>query len=94
MSDLNTRHDAPMRLAAGLDAGSVVAAHTRLLAALDDIEGSDAAAVLDLDLDDGAASTLSLQLLVSASRSFSADRFRLGPRAVAALATLDQPKEI
>ena len=89
MTGSNTCDDALIRLAADLDAGTVAAVHTRLLSALDEIEASEASGVLEVDVAEGAVSPLSLQLLVSASRSFPADRLRLGHHATAALAALE-----
>lgn len=83
-----------IRFAADLDAGTVMTVHDRLLSLLDAVEASEAVAAVDLDPAEGAVSPLALQLLVSAGRSFPAGRLSFGPHAAAALAVLEQPKEI
>ena len=83
-----------MHLAADLDARTVTPVHAAILSLLDAVEESDAVATLELDPAGGDISPLSAQLLVSASRSFPADRLTLGEHASAALASFGQPKEI
>ncbi len=93
MTSLNTSHFTPLHLAGDLDAGTVAEAHIRLLGALDEVEGSNRVVKLDFDAGDGPVSPLSLQLVVSATRTFPAAQLEVGPRAAAALAALDQSKE-
>lgn len=88
------RSETSMPLAADLDAGTVTAAHEQLLSLLDAVETSEAGISLDLESGDGVVSPLSLQLLASAARSFPAVRLSFGPHAAAALAALEQSKEI
>ncbi|WP_375261703.1 hypothetical protein [Palleronia sp.] len=72
---------------AELDVTGAVEAHAELVSRLEEVESSDEATLLDLN--DGRATPLAVQLVVSATRSFPADRFRLGSRAAAALATCE-----
>ena len=83
--------EGPLSIAANLDVASATEAHALLVAALDDVEASDRVATLDLQ--DGTATPLALQLVVSATRAFPAERLRLGPNAAAALTALEPPKE-
>lgn len=92
MPDPSTPIEATMSLAADLDAVTAVEACTRLVALLDEVEASEAVAVLDLDPATDAVSALSLQLLASAKLSFPPDRLRLQPRASTALAAIQHSK--
>ena len=83
-----------LHLPADLDAGSVTKAHAQLLVALDTMESSHTVTVLEINTDGNDVSPLSLQLLVSAQRTFPEDRLSFGEHASAALASLGQPKEI
>lgn len=93
MSRPNKAKAKPVHLAADLDAGTVVEAHARLLRALEETERKDAAVTLDLEAGDAPVSPLSLQLVVSATRSFPPAQLEIGPRATAVLAALDTSKE-
>lgn len=92
MPDSSTPTEATISLAADLDAGTVMAACTRLVALLDEAEASKTMTVLDLDPGQPAVSPLTLQLLASAKLSFPPDRLRIEQRAASALAEIQQPK--
>lgn len=83
------RTEKPLLIPAELDVTGAVEAHAELLSRLDEVESSDDATLLDLK--DGRVTPLALQLVASAVRSFPSDRFRLGSKAAAALATCGTP---
>lgn len=83
------RTEKPLLIPAELDVTGAVEAHAELLSRLDEVESSDDATLLDLT--EGRVAPLALQLVASAARSFPPDRFRLGPKAAAALAACGTP---
>lgn len=88
----NSPHaEKPLPIPADLDVAGAVEAHALLVSALDEVEASGQGALLDLK--EGAVTPLALQLVASAARTFPSDRFRLGPRAAAALNAFETPKE-
>ena len=80
----------PVSIPADLDVSGAVEAHAMLLSTLDKCESSENSVLIELE--DGAATPLAVQLVVSAARSFPPDRLHLGPKAAAILASCEAPK--
>ncbi|WP_299822378.1 hypothetical protein [uncultured Jannaschia sp.] len=81
----------PFSIPADLDVAEAAEAHALLVSALDEVEASGRGTRLDLT--EGTATPLALQLVASAARAFPSDRLRLGPRAAVALAAFEASKE-
>ena len=83
--------ETPLSIPADLDVAGAVEAHTLLVSVLGKARSSGHGTLLDLE--EGTVTPLALQLVASAARSFPSDRFRLGPKAAAALTVFETPKE-
>ena len=90
MPETDTTTPTKISISADLNVAGAVDTHAKLVAALD---GADEAGPLEVDLTDGPATPLAVQLVVSTARSLPSDRLTLGPRAAAALTSLETLEE-
>lgn len=90
MPETNTISPTTISIPADLSVAKAVEMHAQLVAALD---AADPASRVEVELDDGVPTPLALQLVVSTTRSFPTGRLGLGPRAAAALTSLETPEE-
>ena len=90
MPETDTHSPTKISIPADLNVAGAGDAHAKLVAALD---GAEEAGTVEVDLTDGAATPLALQLVVSTARSLPSDRLTLGPRAAAALTSLETLEE-
>ncbi|CUH39817.1 hypothetical protein JSE7799_02545 [Jannaschia seosinensis] len=82
-----------LRIAADLDARTVVAAYEMLAKSLENRKKSGKLSRIEFDASETPPSPLSLQLLVSATRTVPRERLDIGTRATAVLANLELLKE-
>ncbi|WP_375263897.1 hypothetical protein [Palleronia sp.] len=90
----NPRGEITTNLSAFLKAGSVTEAHIQVPVAFDAIENSDISALIEVGPGGRDISPLSLQLLVSAERTYPKDQVTFGERACATLTAIGNTKEI
>ncbi|WP_299815483.1 hypothetical protein [uncultured Jannaschia sp.] len=90
MPETDNEIPSSITIPAGLGVAGVPDVHARLVSA---VNAADPSGHLEIDLADGPVAPLALQLVVSAVRSVPADRLTLGPRAAAALTTLETFEE-